>query len=68
MFGPPTYLESFVHYNLHTRGGGIYALHTEMAQGPIGPTPSSLLTQMSSNLVTLGRGHTFKSLDRSHIN
>ncbi len=59
-----------VHYNLYTRGRGDSAiLLRDMALGPIGPTSSSLLTQMSSsNMVILSiGGHTFDSLDRAHI-
>jgi hypothetical protein len=43
-----------VHYNLFTRGLGHPAtLHREMALGPIRPTPSYLLTQMSSSYMVI---------------
>jgi hypothetical protein len=37
-------------------GGGVSAvLHIDMALGPIGPTPSSLLTKMSSSNMAIFR-------------
>jgi hypothetical protein len=41
--------------------------HRDMALGPIEPTHSSLLTQMSSNMAIVRRGHTFEPPDRGHI-
>jgi hypothetical protein len=44
-------------------------LHIELALGPIRPTSSSSLTQMSSsNMVILRRGHPSEALERGHIN
>ncbi len=60
-----SYQESLYTVTSTLEGGRMSAvLHRDMALDLMGPTPSSLLTQMSSsNMAILRRGHTFESLE-----